>query len=74
MKVGRENKKGGKTWLTSEERLKRIEMMTRKIMRELMKELMMISIIIIGYLFKLANVCRWSKIILFKACMKEGLV
>ena len=48
MKVGRENKKGGKTWLTSEDRLKRIEMMIRKIMRELMKELMMISIIIIG--------------------------
>ena len=48
MKVGRENKKGGKTWLTSGKRLKRIEMMIRKIMRELMKELMMISIIIIG--------------------------
>ena len=45
-----------------------------KIMAELMRELVMISIIIMGWSFKLANVCRWSKIFLFKVCMKEDVV
>ena len=27
-----------------------------------------------GWLFEIANVCRWSKIFFFKACMKENFV
>ena len=38
--------KCGKTWLTYEEQLKRKEMTKRKIMTELMRELMIISILI----------------------------
>ena len=41
--------KGGKKWLTYEEQLNRKEMTKKKIMIELMRELMMISILI-GYI------------------------
>ena len=41
-------KTGGKIWLTYEELLKRIDMMIDKIMGKLMRELIMMSIIIMG--------------------------
>ena len=40
----------------------------------IMRELIMISIIIMGQLFKIANACTWSKLFFFKACMKEDVV
>ena len=43
-------------------------------MSEYLRELMLISIIIMAQLFKLVNVCRSSEMLLFKACMEEGVV